>query len=732
MANTKGSNDPLPIGTIHLSVSGQKVAIKLSVSSSQTSSVSPHEGISREDWPPVSFADNDHILVWWLPEYDDILRELVDKWQWAYKYQIHDQLISEIPEDVLEAWRESDPVSKEYAWYNVLWNFAQARAKKLGLTPDPPQRKTCLICSRTFTESDLSPSFLTRLGIGGLDFCQRCLIQALFQNGSSQSTREDVISVLQVLAEALGHPLRAGELEGRISFEAIPRDSRIAVIQALRVRPSAARVKELFGSLPAAIEAAAAAPATPLPPYDPSTPRPPSRPRGVASNDPATYLPFVWPLPEVRIDPTREPFTYHQEIGAIIGTGYLALAEAALLQLGERDHPFLEPLARVYGETARFDEARAAIDKLNGQLLPNEQPRSVNHLLAPRDLRTLTTGPAFYVPLKTLPRAKVRFVFVGGEMDYVDRRGKHHCVSGDVPAGGASHQFSESISRMNAMVESSPWLEAAVRLANSIRASHARLAPEARPYSHLVTYATGSFRELVKSITGAPPKKIGEDDWRIEDPGRSRWAYQRDSGQFIFNAVADFRYMIVEAPPAVCVWAWPDRSDLCLQAYLDTFAYDRKEPLTLVLPDVPDLRDFARRYVRQESMTKVVRGMLEDYLYHSPVMLPNKRGLVLASTFAPTLIVHPDGREEDGALIEGALAYLDAHHTLKLSAWDLLQDELLRATAASVPLPVKVFSLKPSERDDMLRWYAELPEYDDPAVLFQPYRPTLLSNLKPS
>jgi len=97
MANTKGSNDPLPIGTIHLSVSGQKVAIKLSVSSSQTSSVSPHEGISREDWPPVSFADNDHILVWWLPEYDDILRELVDKWQWAYKYQIHDQLISEIP-----------------------------------------------------------------------------------------------------------------------------------------------------------------------------------------------------------------------------------------------------------------------------------------------------------------------------------------------------------------------------------------------------------------------------------------------------------------------------------------------------------------------------------------------------------------------------------------------------------------------------------------------------------
>jgi hypothetical protein len=24
-----------------------------------------------DDWPPVSLAENDHILVWWLPEYDE-------------------------------------------------------------------------------------------------------------------------------------------------------------------------------------------------------------------------------------------------------------------------------------------------------------------------------------------------------------------------------------------------------------------------------------------------------------------------------------------------------------------------------------------------------------------------------------------------------------------------------------------------------------------------------------
>ena len=29
---------------------------------------------SWDEWPPLSYAENDHILVWWLPEYDDVLR----------------------------------------------------------------------------------------------------------------------------------------------------------------------------------------------------------------------------------------------------------------------------------------------------------------------------------------------------------------------------------------------------------------------------------------------------------------------------------------------------------------------------------------------------------------------------------------------------------------------------------------------------------------------------------
>jgi hypothetical protein len=39
---------------------------------------------SWDDWPPVSFAENDHILVWWLPEYDEALRQLVAEYQWAW------------------------------------------------------------------------------------------------------------------------------------------------------------------------------------------------------------------------------------------------------------------------------------------------------------------------------------------------------------------------------------------------------------------------------------------------------------------------------------------------------------------------------------------------------------------------------------------------------------------------------------------------------------------------
>ena len=229
-------------------------------------------------------------------------------------------------------------------------------------------------------------------------------------------------------------------------------------------------------------------------------------------------------------------------------------------------------------------------------------------------------------------------------------------------------------------------MRAATETGQAIMASLTRAGADPRPYGHLVSYVTSPFRDAVKSLAGFLPQKVAEDAWRIGPVGKSRWSYQRDAGHYVFNANAGFTFITVEAAPAVCIWAWPDRSDLCLQAFVDTVAAGTPDPVTVILPDVPAFRDFARRYVRGERMEKVERALMEECLYR----LPGERGDNARATCCLPSSHHgssfiADGTEDDGAALTSALAYLDAHHTLRLSVWDLLGDGLLREVAMATP-----------------------------------------------
>jgi hypothetical protein len=44
-------------------------------------------------------------------------------------------------------------------------------------------------------------------------------------------------------------------------------------------------------------------------------------------------------------------------------------------------------------------------------------------MLKHRDIRPIVAKPIFHEPLPSLPRGNVRFVLIGGIMEYVDRRG---------------------------------------------------------------------------------------------------------------------------------------------------------------------------------------------------------------------------------------------------------------------------------------------------------------------
>ena len=258
-----------------------------------------------------------------------------------------------------------------------------------------------------------------------------------------------------------------------------------------------------------------------------------------------------------------------------------------------------------------------------------EDSSSSDHVIPPRDIRTITSGPVFYEPLASLPRGNVRFVLVGGPMEYVDRRGEHRCVTGEAPDGGAEADFAESVARMSAMVDSRPWVQAATQTGQAIMTSLIRARRGSSPVrAPSVSYVTSTFRDVVKAVAGALPKKVAEDAWRIGPVGKSRWSYQRDAAHYIYNAHAGFTYITVESAPAVCIWAWPDRSDLVLQAFLDTVAVGTADPVTVILPDVPAFREFARRYVRGEHMDKVERAPDGGVL----VPLPARSGRPSAGT----------------------------------------------------------------------------------------------------
>ena len=200
---------------------------------------------SDDSWaglPSAALTENDHILVWWLPDYDEAIGEVVAEYQWAWQIPMLERLEALVSESVLRAWRDSDPFCREYAWQNVLLAFAWGRAVQLGICSRPAARIQCCCCSREFLESDLSHRAIARLGADALDVCERCLRQAFYARASAKATPGVVIAVLQALSGALGRPVRSTEINGKLDLRGLSRDARGAAVRALRVRPAVARV----------------------------------------------------------------------------------------------------------------------------------------------------------------------------------------------------------------------------------------------------------------------------------------------------------------------------------------------------------------------------------------------------------------------------------------------------------------------------------------------------------
>lgn len=200
---------------------------------------------------PLQYADNEYILKWWTNHHDNEIAKQISIFAWSWYWTISDVLIEITAPEILETWKKKDPLCSRYAWYNILMNFAVARAMQKGLIKKirKPQWKTCPLCNNKFIENSLPFPLIQRLGANKIDFCSPCLKDICFPNtGNDLMAEADIITFVNLLTTKLEMIPPQGFGEGAIDLVDLEDPQRLEVLKILRNKPSVKRIKEVFGS----------------------------------------------------------------------------------------------------------------------------------------------------------------------------------------------------------------------------------------------------------------------------------------------------------------------------------------------------------------------------------------------------------------------------------------------------------------------------------------------------
>ena len=187
------------------------------------------------------YCENPHILRWWTPAHDVVIAKQIEEHQWDWYWGITDKLVAITPPDIIMAWRERDPLCAQWAWYNILMNFAASRAVKLHITGSvrKPIWKECPLCNNKFVEDSLPSPFIKRLGVNQLDFCAPCLSSILFKDtGSDSLTKEDIIKFLKDLSNEIQRVPSQDFGDGMYDIAGMTTAERLTLLQILKKKPT--------------------------------------------------------------------------------------------------------------------------------------------------------------------------------------------------------------------------------------------------------------------------------------------------------------------------------------------------------------------------------------------------------------------------------------------------------------------------------------------------------------
>ena len=197
------------------------------------------------------YSKNQNILEWWNSNLDELLVTQISLWQWVWYWGITDEIVKLTAPEIIEKWKNTDPLCSKYAWYNILMYFAASRAEQLGFTKSirHPQKKTCPLCNNDFIEDSLPIPLIERLGIDRLDFCAPCLRDTALQGtGNNSLSEKKILKYLQDLALLLGRVPSQDFGEGKTDLIGMSNSERLAFLKLLKNKPTTICVKSVFGS----------------------------------------------------------------------------------------------------------------------------------------------------------------------------------------------------------------------------------------------------------------------------------------------------------------------------------------------------------------------------------------------------------------------------------------------------------------------------------------------------
>ena len=74
------------------------------------------------------YLKNKYIWEWWTEKQDNHLKKQLEL-SWSWQWHISDRIVEITPNEVLENWKNRDPLCTRYSWYNILMYFAISRAE---------------------------------------------------------------------------------------------------------------------------------------------------------------------------------------------------------------------------------------------------------------------------------------------------------------------------------------------------------------------------------------------------------------------------------------------------------------------------------------------------------------------------------------------------------------------------------------------------------------------------